>query len=79
MYVIKIFFMKIAGIILIIAGVLMLVFRNIHFTTEKNVVDAGPIQIDKKEDHSVGWPVYVGGIVIIAGIAVLVAGGKKSG
>jgi UDP-N-acetylmuramyl pentapeptide phosphotransferase/UDP-N-acetylglucosamine-1-phosphate transferase len=71
--------MKIAGIILIIAGVLMLVFRNINFTTEKNVVDAGPIQIDKKEDHSIGWPVYVGGIVIIAGIAVLVAGSKKSG
>jgi len=70
--------MKILGIILIIAGILMMVFTQVNFTTTKKVVDAGPLQIDKKEDHSIGWPIYAGVIAVVGGIAVLAVGGKKN-
>ena len=70
--------MKVLGIILIVAGILMMVFTQINFTTTKKVVDAGPIQIDKKEDHSVGWPIYAGVIAVVGGIAVLAVGRKSS-
>jgi hypothetical protein len=70
--------MKIAGIVLIAAGILMLVFRSFSFTHEKRVVDLGPVQIDKKENKTVGWPVYAGGIAVAAGIVILVASGKKN-
>jgi len=69
--------MRIAGIILIVAGILMFIFNSINFTTEKKVVDLGPVEINKKEKKSVGWPVYAGGIVTLAGVLVLVAGNKK--
>jgi len=69
--------MRIAGIILIVAGILMFIFNGINFTTEKKVVDLGPVEINKKEKKSVGWPVYAGGIVTLAGVLVLVAGNKK--
>jgi hypothetical protein len=69
--------MKPIGIILIIAGILMLIFKGFSFTQEKKVVDLGPVEINKKEKHSIGWPVYAGGIAIVAGI-LLVVGGKKN-
>lgn len=69
--------MRIAGIILIVAGILMFIFNGINFTTEKKVVDLGPVEINKKEKKSVGWPVYAGGIVTLAGVLILVAGNKK--
>jgi hypothetical protein len=69
--------MKAAGIVLIAVGILMLIFRGFSFTKEKNVVDIGPLEVNKKEKKSVGWPVYVGGIAVAAGV-VLVLSGKKS-
>jgi len=69
--------MRIAGIILIVAGILMFIFNGINFTTEKKVVDLGPVEVNKKEKKSVGWPVYAGGIVTLAGVLILVAGNKK--
>ncbi|MBC7890901.1 MAG: hypothetical protein H7Y12_01695 [Sphingobacteriaceae bacterium] len=69
--------MKIFGFILIAAGALMLVFNGFNFTTEKKVVDVGPIEINKKEDNRVAWPTYAGGLVLLAGIGLVVAGRKK--
>lgn len=69
--------MKVTGIVLIIAGILMLIFTNINFTTEKKVVDLGPIEINKKQNNSIGWPSWVGGVAIIAGIGLIVADKKK--
>jgi hypothetical protein len=69
--------MKIFGILLIVAGILMLVFGNISFTKEKKVVDIGPLQINQKEKKTIAWPNYAGGIAIAAGVIVLVAGSKK--
>lgn len=69
--------MRVFGIILIAVGILMMVFTSINFTTEKTVVDAGPLEINKKENKQVGWPVWAGGVAVIAGIA-LVAVGRKT-
>ncbi len=69
--------MRPLGIILIIAGILMLIFRSFSFTKEKKVVDIGPLEINKKEKESVSWPLYAGGIAVAAGVIVLLAGKKK--
>ena len=69
--------MRIFGIGLIFVGVLMFVFNGFNYQTEKRVADIGPLKIDKTENHSIGWPVYAGGIAVIAGIVVLVAGKGK--
>lgn len=69
--------MKLIGIILIVIGIAMIVFRQIHFTTEKKVADLGPIELNKKEQKTVAWPTYAGVALAICGIVVLVAGGRK--
>lgn len=63
-----------AGIALIVIGGL-LVAKNIKFSTRENVVDAGPIQIDKKEQHTI--PTWAGWIVLGAGVVTVVAGASK--
>jgi uncharacterized membrane protein YidH (DUF202 family) len=70
--------MKVTGIVLVIVGILMCVFTSVNFTQEKKVVDLGPLQINKKEHKTVGWPVYAGIAVGVAGIFFIVADSKKS-
>ena len=69
--------MKIFGILVIVAGILMLVFGNVSFTKEKKVVDIGPVEINKKEKKTIAWPNYAGGIAILAGVVILLVGNKK--
>ncbi|HTD93052.1 MAG TPA: hypothetical protein VK644_04545 [Chitinophagaceae bacterium] len=70
--------MKTVGIVLIVVGIAMLIFRGFSFQTEKKVIDAGPIQVNKKENRWVGWPVYAGGIAVLAGVIVVLASRKKN-
>lgn len=69
--------MRVTGIVLIIIGVVMLIFNGINYTTKKNVIDAGPIQVNKKENKHIGWPMYAGGIVAIVGLGLVIAGKKN--
>lgn len=69
--------MKVLGIILIIAGIAMIVFRGFSVQTEKKVVDIGPVEINKKENKWIGWPTYAGGLVAIVGVVLLVGAKKR--
>ena len=70
--------MKTLGIVLIIVGILMMIFRGFSFVREKEVVDIGPIEINKKEKETVGWPLYAGAVATVAGVVILIAGRKKA-
>ena len=41
--------MKTLGIILIVAGILMMIFRGFYYTKKEKVVDIGGLEINKKE------------------------------
>ena len=70
--------MRTAGIILIVLGIALLIFRGFNMQTKEKVVDVGPVEINKTENKWVGWPVYTGGIAIIAGLIMIVADRKRS-
>ena len=69
--------MRTAGIVLIVIGIAMLIFRGFSVQTEKEVVDLGPLEVNKKENKWIGWPVYAGAIAIVAGVIMVVAERKK--
>ena len=69
--------MKGIGIVLIVVGIIMMVFRSINFTTKEKVVDVGPVEINKEEEKTVNWPLYAGIVVTAAGVVVFVAANKK--
>jgi len=69
--------MKTVGIVLIIIGIVMMVFRSFNFTEKKKVADIGPLEINKQENHTVNWPLYAGIVVTVAGVVVLLVGNKN--
>lgn len=70
--------MKIVGTVLIILGIFMLIFRSFSFNQKEKVVDLGTVQIDKNVEKTIGWPVYAGGVAVVAGLVLIVADSKKA-
>jgi hypothetical protein len=69
--------MKTAGWILIALGIIMIIIKGVSIPEKKTIIDAGPIQVNKTENHWYGWPTYVGGVLAIVGI-VMVASSKRN-
>jgi hypothetical protein len=69
--------MKTLGFILLIAGIVMIVIRGFSVTTEKKVVDLGPVEVNKKENKWIGWPTYAGGAVAVVGLILVLTDKKR--
>jgi hypothetical protein len=69
--------MRSFGFMLIVVDIAMLIWRGFSFTTEKEVVDLGPLKINQKQKQSVNWPLYAGGLVLVAGVVMVVADRRK--
>jgi hypothetical protein len=67
-----------AGIVLIVLGILSFAYQGISVTTQKRVVDVGPIHATKDEKHTLPLPPVIGGILLIGGVALLLSG-QRSG
>ncbi len=68
--------MRVAGIFLLIIGIIMVAINGINWKTKEKVVDLGPVEINKEKEHSIGWPMYLGGAILVGGIVLMVAGKK---
>jgi drug/metabolite transporter (DMT)-like permease len=68
---------KTLGIILIVIGLVGLAWGGFTYTTSKKVVDVGPIHATRDQTHHVPLPPIAGALVLIGGVALLVAGKKE--
>ncbi len=62
---------RILGAILIVLGLIGIVWGGFTYTTQKKVVDLGPIQATHTTHHDIPVPPIAGAISIIAGVAFL--------
>jgi hypothetical protein len=69
--------MKTVGWILIAIGIIMIIIRGFSVPVKKNIIDAGPIQVNKTENKWIGWPTYAGGIIAVIGVVLVVTDKKK--
>jgi multidrug transporter EmrE-like cation transporter len=69
---------KIAAIVLIVAGVLGLVYGSFTYTKETHDATLGPIEMSIKDKETVNVPVWAGVGVIAIGGLLLLFGSKKS-
>ena len=67
----------IVGILLVAIGVIGLAYGGISYTKEKTVVDLGPIKATADSRETIPVPPILGGLALVGGIVLLVAGGKK--
>jgi hypothetical protein len=73
--------MKVAslvGILLIVLGVIGLAYGGITYTHKEKVVDIGPIQATTEKHERIPLPPIVGGLSLVAGVVLLVAGAKRA-
>jgi hypothetical protein len=67
---------KMAGIALIVAGVLGLMYGSFSYTKETHEAKLGPIALSIKDRQTVNVPVWAGVAAIAIGGALLLFGGK---
>jgi len=62
------------AIVLIVIGVISFAYQGITYTTQKKIIDLGPIQATKEEHHAISLPPVIGIVALIGGVAVLALG-----
>lgn len=68
---------RIAAIVLIVAGVLGLVYGSFSYTKESHEAKLGPIEFSVKDKETVNVPVWAGVGAIAIGGVLLLWGGKR--
>ena len=69
--------MRIAGIILIILGVVGLVYGGITYTRRRHTVSFGPITATVNQRETFPISPVAGAVALVAGIGLLVAGSRR--
>ena len=68
---------SLAGIVLIVVGALVLAYQGFNYTHRENVIDVGPIHATVDDQNHVSIPPILGGLVLLAGVGLLVAGTRQ--
>ena len=68
---------KIAAVVLIVAGVLGLAYGSFTYTKDTHEAKLGPIELSVEEKETVNVPVWAGVGAIIVGGVLLAFGSKK--
>jgi hypothetical protein len=69
---------SLAGLVLIVLGVIALAYQGITYTTHKKVLDVGPIQATKTEHKTIPLSPIFGGVALVGGIILMIAGAKEA-
>ena len=62
---------KTIGIVLIVAGLIVLAYGGLTYTTKESVVDIGPIHATRDKTHNIPVSPIAGGLALIGGIAIV--------
>ena len=69
---------SLVGILLIVVGIIGLAYGGITYTRKEKVVDIGPIEATRETHERIPLPPIVGGLSLVAGVVLLVAGAKRA-
>jgi len=68
--------MRILGIVLIVLGIIGLIYGGISYTRRSDTVTVGPVSATVQERETFPIPPVLGAVALVAGIGLLVAGGR---
>ena len=68
---------RIAGIVLIVLGLVGILWGGFSWTQEKTVVDVGPFKATTQEHKTIPFPPLAGGIALVAGVVLLVLPARR--
>jgi uncharacterized membrane protein SirB2 len=67
----------IVGTLLVVIGIAIIVFRGFSYTTTHEAAKVGPLNITTQERRTVIVPRVFGGLLVVSGVALLVAGARR--
>ena len=70
--------MKALGVVLIVLGIVGLAYGGVTWTSREKVIDLGPVEVTQNKTNSLPFPPIAGGIALVAGVILLVSGGRRN-
>ena len=70
--------MRLAGLVLIVVGIVALLWGGVFWTDRDTVIDAGPLKVTTEDREGFPLPPIVGAIALVGGIVLLVVPARKS-
>ncbi len=70
--------MRLAGIVLVVLGVLSLVYQGLIYTSQEKLIDLGKVEIFATKEKKIPLPPVVSGLAILVGTALILARRRKS-
>lgn len=67
----------IAGIVLLVLGVLSLAYQGINYNRQETVMNVGPMHVSAETHDRLPLPPILGGFALAGGVVLLVVGAKK--
>ncbi|HEX4064991.1 MAG TPA: DUF3185 domain-containing protein [Acidobacteriaceae bacterium] len=67
----------VAGIVLIVIGIIGFAVGGVSFTHEKKDIDMGPIQVQHKQTKTVPISPILSTIALVGGIGLVVVGARR--
>ncbi len=68
---------SVAGILLVVLGALALAYQGINYTRREKILDIGPIHATQDTQEHIPLPPILGGLALVAGVALLLVGARQ--
>jgi len=65
------------GVVLVVLGALALAYQGINYTRTEKLLDLGPIHATTETQNRIPLPPIIGGIALIGGVVLLIAGARR--
>lgn len=69
--------LAVAGMLLIVAGVLALAYQQISYTERETVLELGPLEATTESRRVIPLPPIIGGAVVVAGVILVLVARKR--
>jgi uncharacterized membrane protein HdeD (DUF308 family) len=69
--------MTMAGVVLILFGVVALVYQGITYTSRETVLDLGPLHATADRQRTLPLSPVLGVVAVAGGVALLVSGARR--
>ena len=70
--------LSVVGVVLVVAGLAGLILGHFSFTTEKKIIDVGPITATTEERHTIPIPDIAGIAAVVAGAVLVFVGQRRA-
>lgn len=67
----------IIGVILIVLGAAALAYQGFTYTTDKEIIDIGPVKATAKTQKTVPISPLLGGAALVGGVILVIVGARR--